>query len=88
MKKTSNLREIREQSEEELRARIARLEEELFGARMKRYTNQLENTAKIRQTRREIARVQTILSRRAAGTETRAAATPRPESPTSGEATE
>jgi ribosomal protein L29 len=46
---------------------------------MKRYTNQLENTTKIRQTRREIARVKTILAARKAGKETRSAATPKAE---------
>jgi large subunit ribosomal protein L29 len=75
MKASASLREIRESSDEELKGRITRLEEELFGARMKRYTNQLDNTMKIRQARREIARVQTILSLRAQGKETTAAKT-------------
>jgi large subunit ribosomal protein L29 len=75
MKVSGTLREIRESSEEELRGRLQRLEEELFGHRMKRYTNQLDNTMKIRQTRREIARVQTILAGRAKGVEQQAAKT-------------
>ncbi len=75
MKKTANLREIRESSDDELKARVARLEEELFGHRMKRFTNQLENTMKIRQTRREIARAKTILAARKAGVEGKAEAT-------------
>ncbi len=69
MKKTANLREIRESADGELAGRLAKLEEELFGHRMKRYTNQLENTMKIRETRREIARVRTVLTARQAGTE-------------------
>jgi large subunit ribosomal protein L29 len=69
MKIAGILRELREATDEELKARIARLEEELFGHRMKRFTNQLANTMKIRQTRREIARAKTILARRAAGVE-------------------
>ena len=76
MKKSANLREIRESADGELVGRLAKLEEELFGHRMKRYTNQLENTMKIRQTRREIARIQTILAARKAGTEARSSATP------------
>jgi len=72
MKISSVLREIRESTDDELRGRLQRLEEELFGYRMKRYTNQLENTMKIRQTRREIARVQTVLKARALGGETAA----------------
>jgi len=75
MKITGILREIRESSDEELAARLGRLEEELFGHRMKRFTNQLANTMKIRHARREIARVRTILAARATGKETRAAQT-------------
>jgi len=69
MKISSALREIRESTDEELKGRLSRLEEELFGFRMKRFTNQLDNTMKIRQTRREIARVQTVLAARAKGGE-------------------
>ena len=69
MKKTGILREIRESTDAELKARMGRLEEELFGHRMKRYTNQLANTMKIRQARQEIARVKTVLLARAAGQE-------------------
>ena len=79
MKKTASLREIRESADSELKGRLAKLEEELFGHRMKRYTNQLENTMKIRHARREIARIQTILSARAAGSESRSAASPKSE---------
>ena len=81
MKKTANLRELRESNDAELVARTARLEEELFGHRMKRFTNQLENTTKIRQARREIARVKTLLAARKAGTETKAAQSVQAETP-------
>ncbi len=69
MKKTALLASIRESSEDELKGRIKRLEEELFQHRLKRYTNQLENTNLIRSARREIARCRTILSARAQGGE-------------------
>ena len=75
MKTTAKLREIREGSDADIKARIAHLEEELFGFRMKRYTNQLENTMKIRRSRREIALCKTVLSQRAGGVEQRASAT-------------
>jgi large subunit ribosomal protein L29 len=75
MKISGVLREIRESTDEELKSRLARLEEELFGHRMKRFTNQLANTMKIRQSRREIAMVKTVLAARAQGKEQRAAAT-------------
>ncbi len=69
MKKTALLSNIRESSEEELKVRIKRLEEELFQHRLKRFTNQLENTNLIRSARREIARCRTVLSSRAKGSE-------------------
>ena len=69
-KKDSQLGTIRESSEGELKDRIKRLEEELFQHRLKRFTNQLENTNLIRSARREIARCRTVLSARAHGHET------------------
>jgi len=69
MKKTALLTNIRESSESELKDRIKRLEEELFQHRLKRFTNQLENTNLIRSARREIARCRTILSARLHGNE-------------------
>ncbi len=65
MKRTTTLREIRESSLDELRGRLSRLEADLFRLRLRRYTNQLENMMQIRSTRREIARVMTILTERA-----------------------
>ncbi len=72
MKKTALLTSIRESSNDELKDRIKRLEEELFQHRLKRYTNQLENTNVIRNTRREIARAKSVLSARAVGLEQKA----------------
>jgi large subunit ribosomal protein L29 len=68
--------ELRERTDEELKVLTRSLEEDLFKFRVQRYTNQLENTMKIRQTRREIARTKTILAARKAGTEARTSATP------------
>ena len=68
-KKNSLLGSIRESSDGELKDRIKRLEEELFQHRLKRFTNQLENTNLIRSARREIARCQTVLSARSHGSE-------------------
>ena len=78
MKKTGLIQAMRECTDDELKGRMARLEEELFGHRMKRFTNQLANTALIRKTRREIAAAMTILGARKAGKEQRAAATEKP----------
>lgn len=68
-KKNSLLGTIRESSDGELKDRIKRLEEELFQHRLKRFTNQLENTNLIRSARREIARCRTVLSARTLGSE-------------------
>jgi large subunit ribosomal protein L29 len=72
MKNKSQLVSIRESSNDELKDRVKRLEEELFQHRLKRYTNQLENTNLIKTTRREIARAKSVLSARAAGLEQQA----------------
>ena len=69
MKSDGILTVIRESNDDELRGRIKRLEEELFQHRLKRYTNQLENTNLIKAARREIARCRTVLSARARGAE-------------------
>jgi large subunit ribosomal protein L29 len=69
-KTNSQLGAIRESDEGELKERIKRLEEELFQHRLKRFTNQLENTNLIKSARREIARCRTVLAARAHGTET------------------
>jgi len=63
--------ELRERSDEELHSLVRSLEEDLFRLRVQRYTNQLENTMKIRHTRRTLARVKTILTARARGLEKR-----------------
>ena len=54
--------ELRELSTDELEAKSRDLRGELFNAHVKRSTGQLENTAKLRELRRDIARVETILS--------------------------
>jgi len=69
MKKSAVLSSMRESNNAELVARVSRTEEELFQHRLKRYTNQLENTNLIRASRRDIARAKTIVSQRKLGIE-------------------
>ncbi len=64
MKRTTAIREIRESSAEELGGRLGRLEEQLFQLRLKHATNQLDNISQIRSTRREIARIMTVIGER------------------------
>lgn len=67
MKRTAAVKEIRESSVEELGGRLTRLEEQLFQMRLKHATNQLDNVTQIRATRREIARVLTVMAQRRQG---------------------
>jgi large subunit ribosomal protein L29 len=54
-------RQLRELSHDELRAKSAELRDELFNAKVKHSTGQLENTAKLLNLRRDVARVETVL---------------------------
>jgi large subunit ribosomal protein L29 len=58
--------DLRELSDDELREKERDLRRELWETRFQNYTNQLDDTAKIRRTRRDIARVQTLLAQRMA----------------------
>ena len=55
-----------------------KLKKESFNLRFQRATGQLENTARVRQVRRDIARMKTIAAQKRAG-QPRAAATAKPE---------
>ena len=52
---------VREMSDDELRTRERELQEQLFRLRFQKSLGQLENALKIRETRRDIARVKTVL---------------------------
>lgn len=71
---TLTAKDLRGNEPEELRATIKKLQEDIFKHRMKAVTNQLENTMLLRHARRDIARVNTVLSEklRAAGAPTTA----------------
>ena len=64
-------KDLRGNAPDELRSTARKLGEDLFKHRLKKNTNQLENTMLIRNTRRDIARVNTVLAERLrAGAET------------------
>jgi large subunit ribosomal protein L29 len=52
--------ELRESSDEELAVKERELKESLFLLRLRHKTNQLESSARLTQTRRDIARIKTI----------------------------
>jgi large subunit ribosomal protein L29 len=56
--KTSRFREM---TADEIRARVAELREELFNLRFRNTMKQLDNPLKIREGRREMARLLTVL---------------------------
>ena len=59
-------KDLRGNDPAELRSTLRKLEEDLFKNRLKKTTNQLENTTLIRNARRDIARVNTVLTERLA----------------------
>jgi large subunit ribosomal protein L29 len=55
-------KDLRGNDPEELNRTLAKLQNDLFQHRLKRSTNQLENTMLIRNTRRDIAKIHTVLA--------------------------
>ena len=55
------LKKIREMSEAELTSELVRMKKDLFNLRFQHVTGQLENPIKMRETKRDIARVKTII---------------------------
>ena len=54
--------DIRHKSEDQLKDELIGLRKEAFNLRFQRATGQLENTARVGQVRRDIARIKTILT--------------------------
>lgn len=61
---TKQARELRELSTEDLRTRLQEAQNDLIGVRFGLATRQTENTARITQAKRQIARIKTILTER------------------------
>ena len=59
--------EIRSMSEPELNAKLAELKKDLFMLRMQHATNHLDNPTRISATRRDIARVLTVIREKQLG---------------------
>lgn len=54
--------ELRGKTPDELTTQLLELKKEAFNLRFQRASGQLENTARVRQVRRDIARIKTILN--------------------------
>ncbi|HLW12679.1 MAG TPA: 50S ribosomal protein L29 [Casimicrobiaceae bacterium] len=64
MKLNETRRTLADKNGPELQAELEALLKEQFGLRMQRATQQLTNTSKLKDVRRGIARVRTLLSQR------------------------
>lgn len=59
-------RELMTKTPDQLRDSLVALKKEAFNLRFQQATGQLENTARMKTVRREVARIQTVLSQKAA----------------------
>lgn len=57
--------DLRRKTEDELKTELGELQKESFNLRFQRASGQLENSARVRQVRRGIAQILTILNERA-----------------------
>lgn len=58
------IKEIREMSSEALEAEVVSLKEELFNLRFEKATGSIDNPMRIREIRKTIARIKTVLTER------------------------
>ena len=65
MKKTKYLEELTAKDVKALNEDLVSAKKELFNLRFQNATNQLDNTARIKDVRRNIARIQTVLVEKA-----------------------
>ena len=65
MKTSKYLEELKSQSVADLNAQLVEAKKELFNLRFQNATNQLDNTSRIREVRKNIARIQTIITEKA-----------------------
>ena len=59
-----NVAEVRELDVEELERRVAQTRRELFNLRFQHATGQLENTGQLKEVRKNIARLLTVLTQK------------------------
>ncbi len=62
-------KEIREMTLDDMKAKAEELNKEIFALRMRNVTSQLENPLKIRTTRRDIARIRTVIAEKERATQ-------------------
>ena len=65
MKTSKYLEELKSQSVADLNAQLVDAKKELFNLRFQNATNQLDNTSRIKEVRKNIARIQTLIAEKA-----------------------
>ena len=65
MKTKDYLDELKSKSVDELGVDLVSAKKELFNLKFQNATNQLENTSRIKEVRRNIARIQTVIAEKA-----------------------
>lgn len=62
MKAKEYLRDLKDKDQTQLNEELKSAKKELFNLRFQNATNQLDNTAKIKEVRKNIARIQTVIT--------------------------
>ena len=65
MKSNKYVEDLRTKSAAELNEELVAAKKELFNLRFQNATNQLDNTGRIREVRKNIARIQTVITQKA-----------------------
>ncbi len=61
MKSTKYVEDLRSKSEAELKEELVSAKKELFNLRFQNATNQLDNTSRIKDVRKNIARIESVM---------------------------
>ncbi len=65
MKSSKFVEELKQKSVDELNNELVAAKKELFNLRFQNATNQLDNTSRIKEVRKNIARIQTVITEKA-----------------------
>ena len=65
MKTTKFVEDLKTKSAAELQEELVAAKKELFNLRFQNATNQLDNTSRIKEVRKNIARIQTLIAQKA-----------------------
>lgn len=69
MKRNDFMKDITAKTVEQLNEELVGAKKELFNLRFQNATNQLDNTVQIREVRKKIARIQTVITQKSAAAE-------------------